>query len=208
MPVLVNFKICDNADVCSGVAVCPTRAIYWDAENKTLQTDNSKCTCCGKCAEACPAGAIAVANNESEFQQLKKDIDADPRTIKDLMVERYGASPIEESILISVSEAISEIKTNKILLAIEVVNELDTACLIDSVPIAELFDCAEYRHRKITSNDSNYGQFSKMYGISKIPALILFIAGKPILKVDGMVHNRNLDERESLIGTIKEVISR
>lgn len=30
MPVLINFKICDNAKDCSGIAVCPTGALSWE----------------------------------------------------------------------------------------------------------------------------------------------------------------------------------
>ena len=34
MSVLINFKICDNAEVCGGIEVCPTGALSWDEENE------------------------------------------------------------------------------------------------------------------------------------------------------------------------------
>ena len=33
MSVLINFKICDNAEECDGVRVCPINALYWDKKN-------------------------------------------------------------------------------------------------------------------------------------------------------------------------------
>ena len=37
MPVLINFKICDNAKECGGIEVCPTGALSYDDENKSIQ---------------------------------------------------------------------------------------------------------------------------------------------------------------------------
>ncbi len=34
MSVLINFKICDNSPDCNGIRDCPTKAFYWDKENK------------------------------------------------------------------------------------------------------------------------------------------------------------------------------
>ena len=206
MSVLVNFKICDNADVCSGVEVCPTGAIFWNAEQQTLGTDNSKCTSCGLCADACPAKAIAVANTDEEYNSIKKSFDDDPRTLKDLWVERYGASPVDEAILIPVSETTLLVEKNTGFLALEIVDDLDTACLIDSVPISELFDEIEYSHYKVTTRDELYGEFSKAYGVLEIPTFLLFSNDKVILKVEGVVENQDPDERKLFIQKVKDAI--
>nr|NIO45032.1 hypothetical protein [Candidatus Aenigmarchaeota archaeon] len=50
MPILFNFKVCDNASACNGIGACPVKAITWNDEQKTLVVDNSKCTSCGLCA--------------------------------------------------------------------------------------------------------------------------------------------------------------
>ena len=47
MPVLINFKICDNAKECNGIEVCPTGALSWNEEDQTIEIDNSKCIECG-----------------------------------------------------------------------------------------------------------------------------------------------------------------
>lgn len=43
MAVLVNFKICDNAKECVGIAVCPTGALSYDDDKNTIVIDNEKC---------------------------------------------------------------------------------------------------------------------------------------------------------------------
>ncbi len=93
MPVLVNFKICDNAKECGGLAVCPTGALTYDEKEKTLLIDNNKCISCGKCEKECPIGAISVAKTKEEYEKIKNEIDNDTRNIKDLFVDRYGATP-------------------------------------------------------------------------------------------------------------------
>lgn len=206
MSVLVNLKICDNADVCSGVEVCPTGAIYWSEKNKTLEFNNSKCTCCGLCADACPAKAIAVASTEAEYKAIKQSFDDDPRTVKDLMVERYGASPVDESIMIPISEANSLIDNNTGLLAIEIVNDSDTACLIDSVPIAELFDDLEYTHVKVMTNDELYNNFSQVHNVVDIPTFLLFSSKQIILKINGVVSNQDQQDRAEFIKKVKDAI--
>ena len=206
MSVLINFKICDNADVCSGLEVCQTGAIYWDDNNKILETNNSKCTCCSLCVDACPAGAIAVASNEEEYAQLQRSFNEDPRTIKDLMIERYGASPIDESILISISEANKKIRGENNLLAIEIIDDSDTACLINSVPISELFVDAKCLHFKITSNDNDYNVLAKKYSICKIPTFLLFFKGELCYKKDGMVNNQLSEESTAFISEVKTII--
>jgi ferredoxin len=168
--------------------------------------DNSKCTCCGLCVDACPARAIAVANTDDEYNSIKKSIDEDPRTLNDLMVERYGASPVDELILLPISEINLKIENNFGLLTVEIVNDLDTACLIDSVPISELFDDTGYSHYKVTNNDELYDEFSKIYNTFEVPTFLLFSNKRLILKVDGVVSNQNPDERNSFIQKVKDAI--
>ncbi len=69
MAVLINFKICDNAKECGGIAVCPTGALSWNEEKGIIQIDNDKCISCGLCEKECPIGAIMVAKNEKEYSK-------------------------------------------------------------------------------------------------------------------------------------------
>lgn len=100
MPVLINFKICDNAKECNGIEVCSTGALSWDEKKKTIIIDNSKCISCGKCEEACMVDAIRVAKDEKEYKRIKKEIDQDPRKVSDLFIDRYGGTPIHPAFLI------------------------------------------------------------------------------------------------------------
>ena len=74
MSVLINFKICDNAKECGGIAVCPTGALSWDEENETIKIDNSKCICCGACERSCPIGAIKVAFSDEERDEISEEL--------------------------------------------------------------------------------------------------------------------------------------
>lgn len=95
--VLINFKICDNSPDCNGIKVCPQDAIYWDQDEEELAIDNEKCVSCGKCEETCEVGAIRVAHSESEYEQIKQEIEDDPREVSDLFVDRFGAEPISQT---------------------------------------------------------------------------------------------------------------
>ena len=65
MSVLVNFKICDNAKECGGIAVCPTGALSWNEKKGTIEINNEKCISCGLCEKECSIGEIAFAKNEA-----------------------------------------------------------------------------------------------------------------------------------------------
>lgn len=206
MSVFVNFKICDNAVECSGIEVCPSKALYWDGNEKTVVTDNDKCMSCDLCVAACPAGAIRVAHNLMEEIQIEKDIEDDPRTLKDLMVERYGASPVNETTLISVREAEEHIAKNSLLTIIEIIDNDDTPCLINSVPISEIFGDLGYDYFKITIGDEMYNSFAEKYLINDCPTLLVFKSSELIVRMDGGVENGDYFQRTEFIQKITNEI--
>lgn len=208
MSVFINFKICDNAQECSGVAVCPTGALSWNENESTVVMDNSKCITCGKCVIECPAGAIRVAHNAIEERVIKNDYESDPRTIKDLMVERYGASPISKTTLISIRDAELAIKKEGSLIVIEIIDSEDTPCLINSVPIAEIFGFEEYEYYKVTNGDELYDSFAKKFDIDVCPTLLIFRNGIVLTRKDGNVENGNYEERTAFIENINEALKK
>lgn len=200
MSVLINFKICDNAKECGGVAVCPTGAITFDEEKETLVIDNSKCISCGQCENECPIGAIRVAKDETEYKKIKEEIDNDPRKTKDLFVDRYGAAPLSEFFMIEAEEIEQKLDTDKIVL-IELYNDDSIQCLLKSIPIKELV-------KDLPDTTTFYKAESKKvieekYEIKELPALLIFNKGNLSGKIEGYYTD---DSKQEIIGKIKSII--
>ena len=181
MAVLVNFKICDNAKECGGIAVCPTGALSWNEEKKSIQIDNDKCISCGLCEKECPIGAFTVAKNEEEYAKAKKEIDEDPRTTKDLFVDRYGAVAISDFFKID----LKEIKDK---------SEKDCLTLIEltkNLPKDTLFYKAES------------DKIIEKFHIRELPSLLIFKKGELLGHIDGYY---TTDEKETMLSQLNEII--
>jgi len=191
MPVLINFKICDNAKECGGVGVCPTGALSYDNEKETIVIDNNKCTSCGLCERECPIGAIMVAKNDEEYKKLKEEIDNDKRTTKDLFVDRYGASPLSEFFMIDADDLNSKVN-NKSLTLIECYNDDSIQCLLKSIQIKEI--------TKDLQNDTLFykveanNEIINKYSLKELPSLLLFKEGKLLGKIEGYYEEKDKEE--------------
>ena len=199
MAVLINFKMCDNAKECGGIEVCPTGALSWDEENETIKIDNDKCIACGACESNCPIGAISVAQTEEEYLQKQKEIDDDPRTTKDLFVDRYGAVPLSEFFMIEENEV--DKKLGDGITLVECYEEATIQCLLKSIPIKEL-----------TSNMPSDTLFYKVevkeelkgkYNMTDFPTLLIFKNKEYLGKIEGYY---SLEEKEEFINKINEII--
>lgn len=182
MAVLINFKICDNSVDCSGIAICPIGAFYWDEKNKTIAVDNKKCISCGLCEKSCPVGAIRVAKNKEEYRRIKKEIDKDPRKVSDLFIDRYGAEAISPAFFIQQKDFNIQILESTKLAAVEFFNGKSIMCLLNSIPIRNLFKGMDIKYRKIFLEDDS---LLREYKIKKLPALLFFKDGKSIGKIEG-----------------------
>lgn len=202
MAVLVNFKICDNAKECGGVAVCPTGAFSYDDEKETIVIDNNKCISCGLCEKECPIGAIMVAKTDEEYKKIKQDIENDPRTTKDLFVDRYGASPLSEFFMIGSKDLNEKVKNDCITL-IELYNDDSIQCLLKSIPIKDL-------SKKLPKNTLFYkletnSELADKYNIQELPSLLVFKKGKLLGKIEGYYRE---DNKEELIKKIDNILER
>jgi len=200
MAVLVNFKICDNAKECSGIEVCPTQALSWDEKEETIVIDNNKCISCGACETACPIGAFSVARDDEEYKRLEKEIEEDPRTIKDLFVDRYGAAPLSEFFMINADEIDDKVKNDCITL-IECYQDDTIECLLKSIPIKELTsdlpkDTLFYK----VENDESLNK----YELEEFPALLIFKNGKLLGHIDGYY---TVDDKEVVLTKINDILN-
>ena len=204
MPVIINYKICDNSKDCNAIRVCPTGAFTWNDKKKTLEVDENKCIGCGLCAtseESCSVGAIKFAKTEEEYKKIKKEIDDDPRTIADLMVDRYGAEPINMPFYCTEENLPRVLNTPKTCL-IEVFNDDSIECLIKSIPVKEILNK--------TLNDALYRKvlvetdaFKEKFNIKEFPSILVIKDNKLLGKVEGYY---TVDQKEEFINKIRELI--
>jgi NAD-dependent dihydropyrimidine dehydrogenase PreA subunit len=200
MPAIINFKICDNSEDCNGISVCPTKAIYFDKNKKSIVIDDDKCTSCGICVESCPVSAIFVGKTKQEFEKIKKDISNDPRKISDLFVDRYGAQPIDDAFfIISDKFDVQILKSTKLAVA-EIFDKKSIMCLKCSIPISELFKDIDVKYRKVF-DDARI--ISKKYSVKKRPCLLFFKDSKLIGKIEGYYE---VKDRNKLIEKIKMIL--
>lgn len=166
---------------------------------KGLKIDNEKCISCGKCEEACMVSAIKVAKDEQEYQKIKKEIEEDPRTINDLLIDRYGAKPIDIAMMGKESEIEKKMEAQRPMI-IELYNEDSIMCLLKSIPIKEIADAfdKETRYRKIEIEKQ---ETLEKYQVKELPALLFFRNGKMIKKYEGYVEE---EEKNKLLNFIKE----
>lgn len=191
MAVLINFKICDNAKECGGITVCPTGALSWDEENETIKIDNDKCICCGACERSCPVNAIKVAFSDEEYDKIAKEIEDDPRTIKDLFVDRYGAAPLSEFFMISEDEIENKLTDGIVL--VELYNDDSIECLLKSIPVKEI--------TKDLPKDTLF--FKAESKEENLPALLIYKNKKLLGKIEGYY---TIDQKEELMNKIKEIL--
>lgn len=182
MPVLINFKICDNSEDCNGIKVCPIKVFYWDEKNKTIAIDNNKCSSCGVCEPSCPVDAIRVARNEEEYKKIKKEIDEDPRSISDLFIDRYGAKPVHPAFLIPQNKFDVQILRSTKLAVVELFVNNSIKCLLHSISIKDLFKNIDIKYRKIEVKDKS---LLERYEVKELPALLFFKSGELIDKIEG-----------------------
>ena len=204
MPVIINFKICDNCDACNAIPLCPTKAYRYNYEKKTLEIDKDKCIDCGVCAtsdKTCSVGAIRWSRDLEEFERIKKEIEEDKRTVADLMVDRYGATPINMPFYCKEENLKKVLKTDKVCF-VEFYKEELIECLIKCIPIKEIFKKfgKDFVYRKVEVTDD---EILKKYNITELPALVFFKDEKMLGTINGYY---SVDMKEELFEKINNIL--
>lgn len=203
MPIRINYNICDNAAECSGIAVCPTRALYWDdtkqnlmGEKGMLCVDNSKCISCGKCVgeEGCPVGAIFYASTDAELNEMTAGYETDLDQVERLFVERYGAAPIDESLCIGEDKLQQILAENKGIVLLEEYADSSIQCLLSSIPIETIIyqimaitAVSEIRFFRLDVSDDALES-------TALPVLKIYKNANLIGQVEGYYSNDQLDD--------------
>lgn len=177
MPPIINFKICDNSADCNGITKCPFGVFGWDDKKKTITVDIGRCADCGACADFCTVNAIRYAKDQEEYEKIKREIDEDTRTVADLFVDRYGATPLDDKYLFELSpeKVKNRIESNRPVIV--EFNDYDTVeCLLKSIPIVEI--SREFHPDATYSRFFVKPQDFKTYGVAKTPCLKFYHHGK------------------------------
>jgi NAD-dependent dihydropyrimidine dehydrogenase PreA subunit len=200
MPIAINFKVCDNSPDCLAILVCPTKALYFDKEKKSLIIDNSKCTNCGKCIPECEVDAIKFAKDDKELKKVQEEIDSDSRKASELFIDRYGGEPQDNRFFCPSEKFDIQILQATKLTIVECFDEESIHCLVYSIPIKELFEDDDIAYRKFAVEDE---KFKTQYNIKKLPALLFFNEGKIKGKIEGYY---SMDNKKELVSEINKLL--
>ena len=155
--IMINRNICDNAPECSGIAECPAGALYWDDVNEVIAYNEDVCLDCGNCVKACPVGAILWGRDEKEQEENYLRIESDPHKIEELVVERYGAMPIEEPLSEEQTKDFLEKKHTRYAI-LEYFSDDSIRCLLHSIRISDILSWlpCDVAYAKVQTENNEY----------------------------------------------------
>lgn len=202
--VIINRNICDNAPECSGIEVCPVGALFWDEINEQIQYNSEICCDCGMCADACPVGAILWGKDDEDYRIKLETVENDDRKLEELVVERYGAAPIDKEPIdfCDIQDYLSN-STGE-LVFVEIFSDDSINCLLHSIRVEEILSWFEsriqYQKACVSENDNLDG-----YGISELPSLLIYKNKQLIGIIEGN-YNNDSDSKALLRRKLFEII--
>lgn len=101
--------VCQQCEKRFCEAVCPTRAIYKDAETNAVMVNNELCIGCRLCIMACPIGGLSMDTEKREI--LNCDLcKGDPECVKYCATNALQYTPITVAVLKKKRDAIGKLQ--------------------------------------------------------------------------------------------------
>ena len=205
--ILINRNICDNAPECGGIVVCSeiAEALFWNEKKQQVDYNADLCIACKKCADeeiGCPIGAIRFASTEEEYEQIEREIAEDTRRIEDLQVERYGASPIEECILIDELNNWLGKQDKESIVFVELFADETIQCLLHSIKAEEIQSVVNEKS-KYTKVQLNNSEDIEKPIIEELPALLIYKNHTLRGKIEGYYDESMKDD---FFNKVKEIV--
>lgn len=200
MPIIINHNLCDEADACGGISVCPSKAFYYDYEKMRIAIYKNKCTECLKCTlpDACSVGCILYARDKSAELKIKKMIKEDPRTAKWLWRERYGCQPAKTPPKATViTDKIFEKVYEKGYKLIDIWSEATLDCRAFSFLFKDILKGIDKQVIIFKIDGSKLIKLTKGLKVSKMPTFILLKNGKEIYRFEGLMKGKDLKKVNS-----------
>ncbi|MCL5039576.1 MAG: thioredoxin [Firmicutes bacterium] len=209
MPILVDYRACDDSPACSAVRVCPKGALRFDRNKGKIVADNSKCTACSApCTQVCPAGALKYYATMEELKKAETEISSSTLTKDDLLEQRYGLRPGDPRELgpnlyhVDCDNFTSDVLRSDVPVVVDFWAEWCAPCRVLAPTFKQM--AAEYEGRmkfgKLDTEDCQ--EVPSRYGIMSIPTMLFFYNGEIIDWAVGAL------SREMLRRKIESVLAR
>jgi len=210
MPVLIDYRVCDNSPGCSAIRVCPQHALSFNPAKGKVEVDDSRCSsaCNAICTRVCPAGAVKWFKTEAEREAARKDMAESNLSKDDLLEQRYGIRPGDPRELgpnlihVDDDNFETEVLQSDVPVVVDFWAEWCAPCRILAPTFKAL--ATEYEGRmKFGKLDTEEAQRVAMqYGIMSIPTLLFFNHGQVVDRAVGAL------PREQLRRKIEGVLAR
>lgn len=188
MPVLIDYRVCDNAPGCGASRACSTGAIAFDRRQNKVLVNNDECINCEHqpCISYCPAGAVKFAASMEELEQLKAEIETSGLSKDDLLEQKYGVRPGDPRELgpnlvhVNDENFAREVLESPIPVVVDFWAEWCAPCRILAPTFKAL--AAEYegkmRFAKLDTEEASLT--ASQYGIMSIPTMLFFSGGRVV----------------------------
>lgn len=191
MPILIDYRVCDNSPGCTPARICPQGVISFDSKRRKIVYDNSRCgDCPGPCVRYCPAGAVKYASNDFELARLKKEIEESNLSKDDLLEQKYGIRPSDPRetgknlIHVDCQNFKKEVLESPLPVVVDFWAEWCAPCRVLAPTFKALAEEYDGKIKFAKMDTEECPTVPSTYGIMSIPTLLFFYKGKLI---DGMV---------------------